>query len=116
MSRQLFFIEGRLLGEAERAPLLIHAEVQSPNSDLYFCTHCGDVFARFPVTHASGKLSPWQSYRSICRKCHSRSTAMYNVPGSIWRSWDTPFTDSLPQAILSWELDRHLDHLERIIK
>lgn len=104
--RQLFFIEGRLLGDCPRAFVLVHAEIQQPASALFFCRKCGEVFARCPILHPGGKSTHWQSFAKLCRKCSGDST---EVPGSLWLSWDKEFLGALPMPVLQWELERHLD-------
>ena len=110
--RQLFFIEGKLLGEASRPGFFRLAELAEPLSGLWFCQHCGEVFAKAPVLRPDGTLTPWQSYRAICRKCAFRSIYQSEVPGSIWLSWDDAFLSALPPSIITWEFNRHLDKFE----
>lgn len=109
--RQLFFIEGHLLGEATRESFFLHGELAEPLSGLWFCSHCGEVFAKAPVVRANGKPTPWQSHRACCRKCVAKSAS--EVPGSLWLSWDDKLLASLPPAVLLWEFERHLDKAER---
>lgn len=114
MFRQLYFLEGRLVAESPRGLVPCHEVLAEPTSDLYFCHICGDVFARFPILRADGSSTTWQSYRSMCRRCgpaHQRYLSEH--PGSVWRTWDKPFLEALPVAVLQWELERHLDSLER---
>ena len=111
--RQLFFIEGQLLGEAARGLHIIHGQAQEPTSDLCFCQFCGVVYANLPVVLPSGRNTPYQSHRGVCRGCCSRVADLYYTPGSIWRQWDTAFTEALPLAVLKRELLLHLDQLER---
>jgi len=112
--RQLFFIEGKLLGEAQRGRTMHHATLMEPTSDLYFCSHCGEVFAKFPCLRPDGSSTPWQSYRTMCRKCGPRQSFLTEWPGSVWRGWDHEFLAALPVSVLQWELERHLDSWERI--
>jgi hypothetical protein len=112
--RQLFFIEGKLLGETQRAKVFVHSDLTEPTSDLYFCGLCGDVYARLPCLRADGSSTPWQSYRCLCRKCgESKQRFISEWPGSIWRSWDREFLEALPPEVLAWELLRHLDSWQR---
>lgn len=108
--RQLFFIEGRLLGEASRGLVHVHETLQAPMSTLHFCGTCGEVFAKCPVIKADGSPFPWQSYRMVCRKCLPANGC---VPGSLWLSFDQAYTDAFPLQLLNHELLYHLDHYER---
>lgn len=112
--RQLFFIEGKLLGEAPRQAEFREKTILEPSSDLYFCGRCGEVFARCPVLRTDGSSTWWQSYRCVCRKCASKQHYLSEWPGSIWRSWDHAFLAALPVPVLQWELQRHIDSWERI--
>lgn len=113
--KQLFFIEGRLLGEAIRGLKPVHGELHPPTSDLYFCQHCGEVYARCPVIKDDGSTTTWQSYRATCRKCApAKQRWLSDWPGSIWREWDKDFCNALPPAVLQWELERHIESWERI--
>jgi len=110
--RQLYFIEGQLVGEAFRGFSTAHRTGAPPTSDLYFCRICGEVFAKFPCLALSGAATPWQSYRALCRKCKPVH-ACIEIPGSIWRGYDQEFTEALPLPVLRWELDKQLEEYER---
>lgn len=113
--KQLFFIEGRLLGEVERGSIMRHATFMEPTSDLYFCGLCGEVYAKFPCLRPDGSSTQWQSYRCICRKCGAtKQRWLSEWPGSIWHSWDKEFIAALPVPVLQWELERHIESWERI--
>jgi len=112
--RQLYFLEHRLIAEAPRNLVRVHETLAPPTSDLYFCPHCGEVWARLPVLNDKGATTKWQSFRHTCRKCAEAHVETFVVAGSIWRSWDLEFNLCLPASVLSWELERHLDHFERI--
>jgi hypothetical protein len=105
MPTQHFIIEGKHLGTAERTPRFVHAEVHNPVGYAFFCPCCGDVWARCPVED-----QPWTVWTKPCRK---HSTSALDIPGSLWLSWDKEFSLALPQEVLRWELERHLDHMEQ---
>jgi hypothetical protein len=103
---QSFFIEGRYLGTVSRARVWIdRTSAGTPLSYLYYCAECGEVYARAQVEGAS-----WRAVFGCCRKCHTRSGML--VPGSIW-NYDEDLTAAFPDAVLRWELDRHLDWKEK---
>ena len=112
--RQLFFIEGKLIAEAPRTGFFRHAELAEPLSGIWFCQHCGEVYAKAPVLRPNGTVTPWQSHRATCRKCSSKALYNSEVPGSIWLPWDHEFLDALPPPVLLWELQRHLDKAEGV--
>lgn len=115
--RQLFFIEGRLLGEVSRGPIMRHATFMEPTSDLYFCSLCGEAYAKFPCLRPDGSSTQWRSYGRMCRKCGAaKQRWLSEWPGSIWRSWDKEFIAALPVPVLQWELERHIESWERIPK
>ncbi len=109
--KQLFVIEGRLLGESPRQLTFYHNEVGPPPSYLFFCGQCGRVFGQTPVLLANGKTSPWQSWRRCCYRCDA--SALDGVPGSITLSWDSEYLAAFPDAVLQHEVLRHLDWYER---
>lgn len=112
--RRLFIIEGTYLGESPVTKVFIHAELQAPYSYLWFCQYCGDVYARSPVLDGAGKQSPWQSYASTCRRCAGLGSCFYRVPGSLWLNWDKNLLAAFPDAVLRYELERHLDQLDKV--
>jgi hypothetical protein len=108
-SRQLFFLRGKLLGDAPREAVIRMGQLQLPLSYLFVCGVSGEVFARCPVVTSSGAVRPWQVQTMLdIRQGPSHSW----IPGSIWTSWDTDFIAAFPDAVLQWELERHLDYYE----
>lgn len=112
--RQLFFIEGRLLAEAPRDRVFVHADLQPPESMLFYCGVCGEVYARLPVMTPMGQTTEWQSYKRLCRKCHAHESLSRGlIPGSVWLGWDGDFLAALPVPVLQWECERHLETFDR---
>jgi hypothetical protein len=112
--RQLFIIEGNFLAECPRLPIFVHAEVQAPASYLWYCELCGEVYARAPVLHDNGRMERWTSWGGVCRSCSTpASGSLIRIPGSLWLSWDEDFLAALPEPVVAWELQRHVDSLER---
>ena len=110
---QLFFIEGKLLGEAPRLLIRTDRDVWgAPLSRLFFCARCGEVFARCPVLKDDGEHSLWSPVYALCRRCAPLGNL---IPGSIW-FYEEPFVAAFPDAVLRWELERHLDYHERFSK
>lgn len=105
MYPQHFIVEGKYLGTAQRKLSIVHHEVQAPYSYAYFCPHCAELWARCPVEVPSGH-APFQVWSIPCRKHPIDSL---RVPGSLFLEWDKTFNNCLPEGVLRWELDRHLD-------
>jgi hypothetical protein len=105
---QSFFIEGRYHGTVPRQSVWIDRTACGPPlSYLYYCAECGEVFARAPVDTPS---QTWQAVFGCCRQCTPRSGML--VPGSVWYH-DEDLTAAFPDAVLRWELERHLDWKEK---
>jgi hypothetical protein len=104
---QHIIVEGRHLGTTERPPALVMGQFQRPISYAFFCPCCAEIWARCPVEGQER----WMVQTIPCRK---HSTSKYVVPGSLTLPWDGEFTTALPKDALSWELERHLDHAERM--
>lgn len=111
--RQLFILNNKLIGEAPRGGILIHASSAEPLSLLWFCQHCGDVYARAPVYRPDNTLTPWQSFRATCQKCAASQTYYSEFPGSLWLAWDTEYLSALPEAVLQHEFSVAADSYDR---
>ena len=109
MYTQSFFVEGQYLGAALRKPVHLHGEVQPPPSYAFFCPVCAEVWARAPVT-LGPHTQEFMVWRLACRK-HGRSRL--TVAGSLFLPWDKSFNEALPDGAWFWELERHLDHIEK---
>lgn len=109
--RRLFFVGDRYLGETPADWFFAHEDLRAPYSYIWFCEHCGEVYARSPVLSYNGKQSPWQAITACCPRCPS--TDRYRLPGSIWLSWDHDFLATLPDAVWLHEAQRHLDYFDR---
>lgn len=113
--RRLFFASDSFIAEAPCEHQFRHEELQAPLSYLWFCSHCGQVFARSPVIKlANGQMQEWQSFKALCGGCHNRSRNFHLVPGSIWLPWDPDYLAVLPDAVLQREATLHLQHFDRI--
>ena len=108
MLQQDFFVDGKYLGSGQRYPIPRIGHGESVTSYAFYCTKCGEVWARAPIAGAR-----WQFWTVPCRKCPPSFPSFFTVPGSIWTTWDWEFTDAFPDAVLRWELDRHFDVYDR---
>lgn len=111
--RRLFVVEGTYLGESPVDYFFAHEELRAPYSYLWFCDQCGEVYARSPVIKFNGQTSPWQSFAGTCRRCQPNS-GFYRPPGSLWLNWDKDLIAAFPDAVLRYELERHLDQLDKV--
>lgn len=112
--RQLFFIESRLVAEVPRSYDRVFNEWHEPLSLLFFCSRCGDVYAKCPCLRADSSTTRWRSQSGICRKCGLKHQAYLSEwPGSVYVPSLPEYTAALPVAVLQWELERHLDSFER---
>jgi hypothetical protein len=64
---------------------------QWPNSYVFVCQHCGEVWARARAEN----VSEWLPLRLPCERCGS---------GSLWLSWDKEYCAALPREILLREV------------
>lgn len=111
MTTQHFIIEGRYLGQATRGLLLVSGGAIIPPSYAFFCGRCAELWARCPVDEVPGQpRCEWQVWRRPCRKCPPHSG---EVPGSLILPWDSDFNHALPDDVVRWEFERHLEWAER---
>ena len=113
MYDQSIHIEGRFLGSFVRPAAIVHAERQPPYSYAYFCTDCGEVWAKCPVTDSNGAVSKWQIQGGQCRKHPGPSP--FVVAGSLLLSWEPEYSSLLLSCpdVVQWEYDRHMAFFER---
>lgn len=114
-----FFIGPRLLATNEiEAPF-------TPYALAYFCHTCGEVWGRVLVSGQDIKPY-WHIEHCPCQK-HQRTGVQdwsSTIPGSFLYNldsrksmlsvmWWARAIEHLPVAVLQWELERHLDFLEK---
>lgn len=110
---QAFFVEGHFYGSATRGLRQVDdrpGEYYFPESLLFFCDKCGEVFAKCPVVDKDGKQVRWRSIAGVCKKCPSDLT--FRSPGTVWLSWDEGFADAMPKELLEKELINLIDFLD----
>lgn len=113
MYTQHFIIEGRPFGTGDRGFVYTKEVKHIPWSVLYVCRYCGNEYARAPVLVA-GVEREYTVHTGVCRRCAQRTRSVhFDIPGSIWRSWDAEFVNAFPPEVLRWELERHIEHTER---
>jgi hypothetical protein len=113
---QLFFAEGRLLGSCQRPHISRAGRLEAPDSLLFFCDCCGEVYAKAPVTTAANHVSPWQSIRRRCSRCGLRNSFEFPFlcPGSIICYSDSDYIAALPVPVWQYETERHFQAMEKL--
>lgn len=115
MFEQHFYIADRFMGSVVRPHVVVHGERQPAYSYAYFCTHCGNVWARCPVTDSNGFQNKWQVQGGCCPENENESP--FVVPGSLLISWEPDYNSALLSCpdIVRWEMERHMEFIERRI-
>jgi len=113
MPTQTFYIEGKYMGEANRA---IHKDASGisyyPTSLAFFCTKCGDTWARIVVNKSDFRVE-----YGDCRKHEVDSLRISGErPGSLYRPWLSYLVDDLPIEVIRREFNLHLKYYERETK
>ena len=108
---QSFILEGRYLGHSPRGFVRFsHSDRQAPLSKVFYCRTCGEVFAKCPITMPDGTTASFHSASGLCRRCPPDGSL--STPGSI--AYPEPeFLAAFPDAVLRWEIARHLDYFEQ---
>lgn len=97
------FIDGRYYGRMDLPFGRVGKVHTPPEGAVFFCPHCGDVWAR---VLEEGRYH--QGYAVGCSK-HSH----WDVPGSLWLSWDSNWNAALPPDAIRREFLLTLDHWSR---
>lgn len=115
--KQTFIINNQFCGSRQIKPWTVHATLKAPLSQAWFCTDCGEIWARVIVQNEStGKYSEWQTLSRVCAACGAKylKKSLIWIPGSIleYSRFDENI-DSLPEDVLKWELQRHIENFDR---
>lgn len=107
MQLQHFFVEGKYLGKALRQQVV--------ESTAFYCPLCGEVWARFPIEGEIPCCVKWRFFARTCRTCgYTRLGRWPDVPGSVSDIYTDPgIFAAFPDAVLQWELVRHLEWFDR---
>jgi hypothetical protein len=72
--------------------------LQPPDSKVFFCNICGDIYARRIIT----PNTTWHTHHHACAR---HSTNRYQEPGgSIWVPyWELDYLKHLPKEVLHYE-------------
>jgi len=105
MPAATFFIEGKYYGTGSVGPEVNHGDIFPPLSFAFFCSHCGEVWARIAVEGAE-----WQTYRAPC----SRHPFPWFMPaGSIILPWVEDLHIEFPIEVLKREILVYAKEMER---
>jgi len=100
------FVGNTLLGELNydsgRADLGWHR-----CSYAYFCTNCGEVWARIVVQNSEGRPCYFEPLKVACEKHQDQ----WNIPGSLLVGHLENLLDSLPPEAIIREFQIHLKEL-----
>ena len=110
--QQSFFVNGRFYGTFPRKARRDQDQegrTEPPDSLLFFCTKCGEVYAKCPVVDLAGKQLRWRSIAGVCGKCPS--DLMFLNPGNVWISWDWEYQTAMPKELLERELVNLIDFI-----
>jgi hypothetical protein len=99
-----FFIEGRYLGASTQV-LSDWGTNPLPPSVAFCCPACGDIWARFP-------MDPPTRFSFVSSGCRKHPYPPSEPGGSVWWIADRHMNAAFPDAVLRWELERHLDWRE----
>ncbi len=99
--RAQFFLSSRFAGTSDVPFEQFKEESAAPQSRAYYCSTCGDVFARMVVEGPTG----WRYEPRRCARCgHSPGV----VAGSIlWLPHGSESFENLPPQVLKHEVERH---------
>jgi hypothetical protein len=109
---QHFFVENHYFGSVKRGEVRTHEQMTAPRSYAYFCPICAEVWARCPVEHVGAAAGTFRCIETPCRK-HTKHA--WAVPGSLMLLWDKEFSEILPDELVQWEFECHLNYAENIL-
>ena len=92
----------------------VHAELQAPPSQLWFCTVCGTIYAKVEVSD-SGKIVPYTSIACRC-ELHTRNTHYSIYTGGSILAENLNNVMEMPAELVEKEFWIHLRETERLIK
>lgn len=105
---QVFILANKSLASVQRKGQEINAKFYPPNSLLFYCTECGNVYAKFPVMEViTNRILSWRAMAGCCTRCRKS----LEIPGSIWCSWEQEYTRRLPREVLQLELINTINYL-----
>ena len=103
-----FFIRGQYICSAPAEPHRVHSELCQPYGRAFFCPLCSEVWALAPV-----EGQPTHCHHAFCDKHHPEDPVIgtwnfghiysWDVPGSLWISYENQWNLDLPKEILERE-------------
>lgn len=93
----------------------VHAELQPPPSQIWFCRVCGVIYAKIEISPKKAE-SNYISIASLCER-HTNTTANYSIytGGSILAENLNDIME-MPAELVEKEFWIHLKETERLIK
>lgn len=92
----------------------VHAELQQPPSQLWFCTACGTVYARVEITKET-EVIPYISVSCRC-ELHTRDVPYSIYTGGSILAENLNNIMEMPAELVEKEFWIHLRETERLIK
>ena len=79
------------------------------HSILWYCSSCGEVYARLPVDGPAR----WHAIEGCCSNCLPAKSVWWQIPGSIWCSYNWQYNCQLPLEVIKREFKLALDYWEK---
>ena len=95
-----YFIEGAHFGSDPARAIQYQGMFLKPKGLFFFCKFCGRMWAECPVDNETSSIAVMPCERH-------KPNYSWDVPGSVWLSWDSSWTDSLPKSVLEREFSLH---------
>lgn len=107
-----FFIGNKYMGTAEAPSVIRGGRLCNQQSSAIFCSLCGDIWARFPVTHpVTQATQPWFLFTKHCEK---HSHYHNEIPGSTFLAGEGEINSHLPDDMIYYEFHQGLKFYERL--
>lgn len=118
MWKQIFFLEGKMVGTVERSPIFSGSSPVQPLGTAFFCPLCARLWLLAPI-----KGSATRCFHSICglHRPGDRvgiwslgAVSGGDIPGALWIGNDHEWNRALPKALLQRELLLTIKHYEEL--
>jgi hypothetical protein len=105
-----FFLGSKHLGTGECTYQQFHGHNEPPQSLLFMCPTCGEVWARLPVISvATGKTMRWAALHIPCA-LHPEGRLL--PAGSLSVDWIQGLVESMPDEVVRLEFQTLMNHYQ----